>query len=333
LLNSEGQEAVLQSIAVYFAEHRCDFESKETVQTAILEKNSARISALRTLYPPQKRPTIDELVEKLSNHAFLDRHKNSDGDIGFINDFIFGSLLSTWIVNSGRDEYLADEKIVDVTVLASTLRNLEFRKSLRSKLAFALSCFDSGRRFSADLRLHGQNLSTFAGEQIDQLKFDNADLGSEYPLERVCFVNCEFRYINFSLAGLRDVTFINCKFFACKSIGSPIAETLIRHFGCDSDRAEFFESFALKAKVVVSESTRERIRRTVLENFWPKGRAYAQTRKLTTITAGFQSGEMDEVYEIIDELVKLHWIEHVNHGLVALNTARLSEILPILGRS
>ncbi|MBK7970290.1 MAG: hypothetical protein IPK08_15865 [Bacteroidetes bacterium] len=102
-----------------------------------------------TRYPLSERPSLDDLTDTLSNHVFLDRKDN--GSIGFINDFVFGTMIAQGLVLDEYDLYkVSNETIITNFKLAvqsykiNTLENgLKLYNSLLSKNITTDQCFIS----------------------------------------------------------------------------------------------------------------------------------------------------------------------------------------------
>ena len=83
----DEQLVIFEKLSLYFAGFDISSDSRENIKGAIAELAEKQITNKATMQHDE-----NTLTNALTNHALLDRKEN--GNIGFINDFIFINLLS-----------------------------------------------------------------------------------------------------------------------------------------------------------------------------------------------------------------------------------------------
>jgi hypothetical protein len=91
-LDNNTQFRIFRKLNRFMAEYNFTAETKETIKDFIKDYNFEILQESLKEYKDSIKPSIEELTETLSNHVFLDR--KTDGNVGFVNDFIFGFLIS-----------------------------------------------------------------------------------------------------------------------------------------------------------------------------------------------------------------------------------------------
>ena len=105
-LNNETQLRIFRKLVRFMTEYDFTAESKDTIKDFIKEYNLKILRSSLKDYSADEKPSIEDLVETLSNHAFLDRKPN--GNIGIVNDFIFGLLVGENLTKGKYQEYYSD---------------------------------------------------------------------------------------------------------------------------------------------------------------------------------------------------------------------------------
>ena len=97
---------IFRKLVRFMTEYDFTAESKDTIKDFIKEYNLKILRSSLKDYSADEKPSIEDLVETLSNHAFLDRKPN--GNIGIVNDFIFGLLVGENLTKGKYQEYYSD---------------------------------------------------------------------------------------------------------------------------------------------------------------------------------------------------------------------------------
>jgi len=281
------------------------------------------------------RPSADELATKLSHHALLDRRGGDDYRVGFVNDFILGTFTGEIISSDESGKWFSSEQFVDLAVTAYVPRSASEKYSLWRNLGHVMEYMDKSEQIKIDLLLTSKLDHILSDESISGLEFDNCELGSDKDIVNVIFVDCSFRTVTLSNFKMKDVTFLNCKFFDCK-INTIRQESLnIQFVACHGD-ADSLTKLDILASIELQPEIEEddliHYTQSVLERFWPKGRASFEGRKaLRTLYLGVSKSEHKQISDAIEELRKRKLVK-IFSGYAELNNESLGEIKNILGR-
>ena len=127
LIETDQQLIIFENLAIAMMELDITSESKDWIKLLIEENNLEILESTKKLYSISSRPTIDVLTNTLSNHALLDR-RGSNEQIGFINDFIFGTFIGQGILK------ISDEKAAKISShmleLASTAYQFQTKENI-----------------------------------------------------------------------------------------------------------------------------------------------------------------------------------------------------------
>ncbi|MBC8645041.1 hypothetical protein H9W95_16460 [Flavobacterium lindanitolerans] len=121
-LTDDTQMRIFRKLMRFMSEFNITAESKETIKELIKDYNLKILQESLKLYQAEERPSIEDLVDTLSNHVFLDRKPN--GSVGFVNDFIFGNLVGeNLIYNKFQEHY--KEKFTEVIPQDFALKSID----------------------------------------------------------------------------------------------------------------------------------------------------------------------------------------------------------------
>jgi hypothetical protein len=338
LMSVPDQISVFRSLATDMAKEAFTAEQREYIQIRILDRNLDLLERTRLDYRRDQRPTAEELATKLASHALLDRRGTDEQQVGFVNDFVFGTLIGDSIVQSELPvERISDyELFVDLATTAYLSQHLTTRWALWNQLSEVLDLFDVTRQFVTDLALTGTLRRNLENVAIVGVASEDCELGREHSITSSVFIDCIFRRARLVGRGFSNVTFLNCTFYECAveqgvTVDNPIR--LISPSGDMGSLAELQELSERAREVEVDFSEAESFERTVLENFWPRGRAhFSRSRQLRTLYRGNSNEDYDHIGDAIERLRKRGLIEIIGDH-ADLNLQRLDEIREILGRN
>ena len=111
-------------------------EEKDFFKQIILDTNKKQLEYTRSLYSAVERPSLDSLVDTLSNHALLDRKGRDQSQIGFINDFVFGIFIGHILMQYETEKLEKDvsKYMVELAVTAYRVHNKQEKGKLWNKL-------------------------------------------------------------------------------------------------------------------------------------------------------------------------------------------------------
>src|SRR5690606_16154035 len=75
-------------------------EDRQMMAELIRDGSRPLLEASLRRYSPSARPTLDQLSERLAGHALLDRVGAIDAQVGFVNEFVAGTLFGDALVES-----------------------------------------------------------------------------------------------------------------------------------------------------------------------------------------------------------------------------------------
>lgn len=227
-LNIKEQMIILRRLAACYAGYNITSDIRSSVKDNIRELNKDILSD-----KVSSSDEMDSLVNALTNHALLDR--KSDGNVGFINDFIFGYLLADSFIYDSDDFSTLFQKEAALNSIDKMIRAAEYCSKIKRELCWESvreRCSLSGANsFWTDVRLLHHGADKYCDLTIDGDYLRNCELGvNQDSFNRCCFTNIEFNncLIDFSMFDL--CTFINCSFY----------NTTFQNFDPHSSEVDFF---------------------------------------------------------------------------------------------
>ncbi|BBP78094.1 hypothetical protein PHLH7_41980 [Pseudomonas sp. Ost2] len=136
-LTIEEQSGILKRLAQDMMTYDYTRDSKENIISYFSQTEINLIEESRARYDMDSRPTYEEMVDRFSNHALLDRSK-TDNKIGFINDFVLGHFVALDLNDSPTEGWVAESKFVEAAINSFSSRSLASRLDIWSKLSETL---------------------------------------------------------------------------------------------------------------------------------------------------------------------------------------------------
>ena len=279
------QFSILRRLAAMFAGFNITSDTRKNVKQALLELNQQLIS--------QKSVTKDDesIANTLTNHALLDRKGNEN--IGFLNDFIFGTLFMHSMVSNDADmedfyhetSYPFLEKAILAAEVADETDRLMFydRLQLYCKLNDALN-------FWAGVKLKGMSLGCYkrlsfdAGALYNPVENCSFAQGFGNIFSECSFSNFDFRHCYFNFDQIEGCTFINCRFENCTKDGSTLncefyncTELPLQHFIENAPETEQPEEY-----------NEDMLRRDILQSFMKVNGHTRRMRMISKLRADFE---------------------------------------------
>lgn len=306
-LSVDEQLMILRAIALDMIVLNYTSESKEYIEMLLADKFVVQLEKARTLYTSQERPSLEELITKLTTHALLDR-MGARNSIGFINEFILGSFVADIIINSKDNEWISEERFLEPAVMATVPRNEQRKTELWSQIKFSLEflppvekiLLSKAMRNDIEVELENDSLT---GEAFRELSFGLR------PVKHFLFLNCIFQDCFFYRSGMDRVTFVNCHFYGCevKGIEADIDADRVSLINNYTDDNQFLTDLGEMSSFEgdSSEATKysiQEIKKFILIKFWPKGRPKAQKHRPISVFYTSSAFHPAEVSEAIDSL-------------------------------
>lgn len=210
---------IFEKLSLYFAGFDISSDSRENVKGAIAE-----LAAKEIINNVSIQHDESTLTNALTNHALLDRKEN--GNIGFINDFIFINLLSISIkdINDSYVNFFQTEisySLLEKIIFSASTWNAENRKLLYKALLKKCK-LNNILRFWAGVKLTDKVNDTLFGISLEGNFVKSVYFGIDNVLIKKCtFSNISFLNCYFNFNNIIECTFINCRFDEnCEKDGS-----------------------------------------------------------------------------------------------------------------
>ncbi|UBM60767.1 NACHT domain-containing protein [Marinilongibacter aquaticus] len=218
-LDNQTQFRIFRKLNRFMSEYNFTAETKETIKDFIKAYNVKIIKESLKDYQSEEKPSIEELTETLSNHVFLDR--KTDGNIGFINDFVFGFLISENLIFAKFQEHYKEnftkvipQDFAQKSLEASKIQSPENKNRLWQVYNGNNFEYDSVFYFDADYFLKNEikrdfNTLFLSDRTIKELNFEN------HTFENCVFAGITFENCTFNTSCFKKSSFQNCKFYNC----------------------------------------------------------------------------------------------------------------------
>lgn len=302
----DDQAKILKEIAQYFIINNYTSEEKEFLHLHIEERFESFLENTRKYYQAEDRPTIDELINKLTSHALLDRSGSAENKIGFVNDFVLGHYVVPNIIET--KEWIGDKIFIEPAVIATTPTS----DIQRQKLWEALTTYfhledDLNQKVSISLQLKSGIFFNLNNALLDAINISSVELG-ENKVQDFTFYNCTFKDVTFNLDNFDSVAFVECRFFDSKIKGN--CESL-SELGCSGQDDEFYfllNNLDVNSSGEIFDETDISFNEVdiyILEKFWPKGRSTFVKHRHHNAICGHSRFKLSDLIRSIKNLKKM----------------------------
>lgn len=328
-LSIAEQKIVYTDLAAKFVMFEIKSETsdflKEIFLTIILKDKIAEYLSRYT--NASTRPDEEEFVMKFVRHALLDRVKPLSNNIGFVNDFVFGTFIAEGIIKgllSSNNAELISNNYISLAVDAFLIESTENKRALYNKLKELIRLMNDKQQLSIEIDLIKCLGRDYKNGYFDELIFSNIII-EKHIFTDCTFVNCTFEDCIFDLNSLVNCTFIKCNFYNVELLEKRKTEN-ISFVNCIGE-----EIFEVDVPETVDEDKID-YRKKVLENFWAPGKEKAETRRSeNAIFRGTRHQDRANIARAIEELVH-NGIIMYGYSCYLLNYEKIIEIKEILGR-
>lgn len=334
IMTPDEQSLILKQLAGDMIELNYTSESRDYICSLILEKNLSKLESVRKLYDADKRPTTDELVNKLASHALLDRASNESQGIGFINEFVLGSFCASNIINDNSGEWVGDRRFIEPAVQSYLSRTEEERFLLWHSLEFALEFMNGSDKVLFNQILLKNIQMDLDGDSVERSNIFDIKLGDTHIIKDTNFIDCKLSNCILNFDKMENVTFVNTSFFNCKFIiNRDISD--IYFLACDADN-NLLDHLDLNeiTEPLEDELTFSNSDIYILEKFWPKGSSSLQKhRAIKMICAMTNQFSQREILLSIKKLKRDNiLITPDKRSFLELNIKYITEVKSALGR-
>jgi hypothetical protein len=217
IIKPEDQYQIFKNVVKMMIEFDSSVEPRSFLKEIIYEQNKSLLNESLTLYPTTNRPTIENLIDKLANHALLDRKGTSENMTGFINEFVFGTFIGDILSESSIEKIESDFSayMVEIGATAYRVQNRTNKEQLWEKIELLKDKFENSSIFNFDITLKGRILRSFNESIFQSITAFNIDFTSDNIFESCVFINCKFKGCSFDVFAFKNTSFIECKFEKC----------------------------------------------------------------------------------------------------------------------
>lgn len=332
-MTPDQQSDFLRIVANDMCDNDYTSDSKDALITTIKEKAGHLINEVRKLYPPKDRPTLDKMATTLSNHAFFDRSSGGNNQIEFINEFVFGNYIADNILEHNGNWLSADERFVEPAILSYVPRSSMERRSLWNGLSEMKEFLAASPRMRYEWQLNDRVVElSYDDSEISHEIFKSTSLFETGSIKNSVFLDCSFTNVEFYFSSFSDITFINCKFWECSSVGDSES---ISFYNCKQNN-ELYTERDDEDEVLEEGSSHNLspVEEYILNKIWPVG-SNALVRLHIHINTIIRNEEFSkkEVIKGIKLLKKKELFSDANNvNFIEINKDRFSDIKLMLGR-
>lgn len=307
----DDQKEIFKNLAKDFYSSNINYDEREFIKLCINEDNQDKLID----YSENGSQSVEELVDTLANHALLDRTlKKNKEYIGFINDFIFGYFLGSYLIEDGA-KLLFNQKNINDNQLEKVFESIKYcDKGKREKLWDILNeykeVFSQKIKISMDKNLRGQILGRFNNEAIISYEFNNITFKGNVSFKNVTFTDTQFSNCEFEKKVFDNTFFIGCTFSDCKLISN--SNNQVHCYGCEDFNSGFVNDFQSKTEICIEDDSCKNgkdIEKKLLSRYFKVDNKSFKMKLVSTIKDDFVDSELDNVYKIFHQLKKKGYIK------------------------
>ncbi|MDU8632097.1 NACHT domain-containing protein [Pseudomonas syringae group sp. 243L2] len=331
-LTTSEQSNFLMRLAQNMMEYDYTRDTKENIIGYFSHTEINLIEESRARYEVEGRPTYEEMVDRFSNHALLDRSK-IDNKIGFINDFVLGHFVARDLIESKSKGWVAESIFVEAAINSFSSRSLSSREDIWSRLSETLEFIPVEDRIQLELRLLDRATGDVSQVQFNNIVFNTTEFFVNDSIKDCYFHECRFQNCTLNWDRISNCVFHSCTFYDCMSNGTNNSSEMV---SCEQFGSHIWDAEAKSQILANPIAENHEIKSFILEKFWPIGKetiAFAH-RPIFIFYRGnphpshLISEALEEMRKegIITSAKKKNWI-----GL-DLSAANFSIVKDILGR-
>lgn len=334
-MKPEEQTKLLTTIAGHMCEGNYTSDHKEKIVELFKSKCGKLLEETRRLYAAKDRPTLDGLATTLATHAFFDRSNQGDGRIEFINEFVFGNYIAESIMNFDGEWIASDERFVEPAISSYRPRTSIERSELWEKLEPMSIFLSESDRMAHEIKMLGNVKSDgFSETSVNSIDINSLEFFEDICVSNISFSNCNFQEVVFHIDNMKDATFINCKFYNCKSVSNNVLANTLEFLNCTSNNqfiAELEECNQEDINDGIAELTYQ-----IFRKFFQVGSSGCERVHIPLASVYKIQSQGFSKREITKELKKLKrdgLLTDANEGaFIAINLQRMADIKKLLGK-
>lgn len=332
------QYQILRTISDDMIEFDYTSESREYIYSLILENNQLLLEKSRRSYPVDTRPTTDELVNKLTSHALLDRKGKDSQGIGFVNEFVLGNFCADNIIDDKSLEWDGDKRFIEPAIQSYLPRAEDERRLLWDSLKFVLEFMNGADKINYNFLLTGELRMALDSETVEELVVCGLRFGELANIKDTVFISSKFTECDFLIDKMDNVTFINCDFYQCTVTDERSSGSDSIHFAGCSDDNDFISLINPQDNDLdeTDEFTNDfdACDIHVLEKFYPRGsQTFQKHRAIGAICAINKQFNHYDILKSIEKLKKKGYLSVPDkRSFLEINIDLIGDIKAALGR-
>ncbi|MDY0989152.1 NACHT domain-containing protein [Flavobacterium sp. CFBP9031] len=312
-LSNESQLRIFRKLNRFMSEFNITAESKDTIKDFIKEYNLKILQDSLRDYIAEERPTIEDLVDTLSNHVFLDRKNN--GNVGFVNDYIFGNFIGeNLIYKKFQEHYKNFTEVIPQDFALKSIESFKIQNHDNKILLWEIYNendfkFDMNFYFELDYNLIKKFSRCYTNlflidKTIRNINFDSSSNFIECNFSSVNFENCKFNTSIFE-----KTSFQNCGFYSCEITNSDKIEFInFAIYACNTNNS-FLEEIENRLLIEDGKKANKKLtEEDVLKHFFQVDGIKPRARKFSYIKKILTDYTDREVSKIIDNLKKKEYL-------------------------
>ncbi len=335
VLTEDEQRDIMSRLSALMVEYDFSAEEPEFINACLIEIIGKNIDEYINRYKSfqefeldEKVPNADELVNKLSHHALLDRKADNKNLIGFVNQYIFGLMIAEAVMKKRLSISSLKGKYLDISISSYSSYGKKSRLLFYEAVKPMIASVSGTSRLKYEIDLLDATSTEYKDMYFERFIFKR---GTQLIKDRT-FINCTFIDCTFRRCTIKPSAFAGCQFFNCTFYNDEIiggqSECGLVFFSCSGH-----EALEERAKIQVEEiDDGINYERVVLEQFWRPGAEWADIhRGYRTLFRGVSQGERQNISDAIESLIRKNILIKGSKS-IALNTDMLEEIKKILER-
>lgn len=324
IITVDKQYEIFKNVARMLLEFDITVESKEFFKEIIKDQNHKLLEYTRTLYSGQEKPSLDNLVDTLATHALLDRKGRDDSQIGFINDFVLGSLVGEIICETPVDIIEKDYSfyMLDLACTAYKVQNRQNKFSLWEKVHEVGHKLQPVSVFNYDIILREGLVRNYEELTVYDTTFFNIRL-ENYTITNTIFLNCYFKGCAFDINILKGVSFIDCTFDSCTVINETFLDTSneVSILKCklkECQILEYYDYHPVESKNLFTELEKKILKKVM-------STTDSRSHHIIHLLRLFEKKEEKPISNAIDMLVQKEFLR-LQGGIISININKLNVV-------
>lgn len=324
-IDPDDQYNIFKNVVKMLIQFDLSSEKRQFMKDIIEDQNRVILEKALKSYPGT--PTIETLSDKLVNHAILDRRGREENMIGFINDFVFGSLIGEVMCESSSKEIESSftAYMVELGATAFRVQNRENKDLMWKKIESLKHKFPINVLFNFDITLKGKLLREISNTTIQSVQAYLVDFNSDTKIESCVFINCKFKRCTFDLHAFSAITFIQCGFDSCTVRGAKYLDMNNENAAIKCTEIDCSVFYYNSEQYLEDEYTEDQIfQNTILKKIFDLENEQ-KSQKLSLLLRGFNKAERKKVKNEVQILAKSNFVK-VNGLDVHIEMNKLKEV-------